>query len=1360
MGKQSSAPRDFAILGFIFALLIGSTFWSTQGQAETQAAGMSTRNRIKIKKKSYLENAGQNDTEEYSAEKMELLTAKRRALMLDIRKFLREAHSQDQKSELNLRLGALYMEDYHAGLAKAQQTFEKQQTAYKAGKNKRMKPPKFDSSEAMESLEKARSIYKDLLARDPNNPRRDEVYYFLATSSLDKGKIDEGMGYFTMLSEKAPTSRFINDALIQLGDYYFESNRFPQAEGYYDKIIAKKYIPLIPYSTYKKAWCRYNQGQTQVALQYFKWVIENENEENSSAVKIKGEALKDITLPFTDLKMVNESIVFFQAQGDPYYRHGLETMSDLYFESGQYDNAIVMYQHLLALDPNYVKNPAYDVSYVEALRMKHQDGPAVDRLFAQLPVYAKDSTWFEINSSNAQAINDATTQFEEIAWKYGTEFHAQAQRTKSAELYNLAKKVYANYLQYFPRTARAPKVRFELAEISYKQGFYVEAADNYYQVYKMPTAGSLRLDSIKDALMSLDRQLNLDRRKLGLAEINIKTTGKLKESEDTNLELVAYTDVENKFLNISEEYLESFPKQKDSPDVIYECAYLQYMHHDFSKSYKNFWTLVQTYPQHETAYPSAYLILDILNRRKDYDKLVAACKKFLEQAALSRADFRTEVADILRHGELKRIQIVENGGSFKDAADQYVEYTKEYGHQDEALFEKALYNASVDYTKASQFLRAVETQEQFLRRFPKSTLRENMFLQVAKTYELFANFEKAAYYFEEFSNTYPSNPQAKSAMRLAGLYYWGAGNNDRGETVMLRYMKLHPEDRKIEEKDLLDLYETEGNIDKEVGYYMRLRGERGVPASDYIAATLKIAEIDAKRTGAIPAKLMEESLKAAENYSRELVSSPKGVESLAKLRFWAASRREESFNAIKLTLPQKQLEINLQRKLSLMRDLEHEYARVAGLGSGEWGLGAIYKTALVYHRMAQEIQQAPVPSELNGEQVDLYRDQINKTFLKPFNDKALSMAAQCLDKAQELNLLSSWTSKCYSLAGDIDPQRYPVVRTFYLPPLQMSLMLPNVKTARIPVGNIKQYAYPFFSFGLFTIPDPRGVASAPPDATILFGNPSTGLDGPPGAVPTSINYRTLSAERQQILTNALNSEKPSDPKAPYSFAYLNLLRLLAPQRALTLIQSAIQRDPQSQPLHNLLGLTYLQMGKFGAAKVSWLSMVAQGTKNGAIWNNLGVLAAMQGREPTAIDLFSEATLMNLPHEALNNLGFIALKYRNGFEAKKQFEQASQIDKSEVTTQVGYAIALLQNNELDLAKDKLVDLNRKYKTDPYSRLSLGYFLIDVEKENDLATRILGEYVEQQQLENDLQFRQALQEAKHQKTNIGDELPNIQ
>jgi tetratricopeptide (TPR) repeat protein len=339
---------------------------------------------------------------------------------------------------------------------------------------------------------------------------------------------------------------------------------------------------------------------------------------------------------------------------------------------------------------------------------------------------------------------------------------------------------------------------------------------------------------------------------------------------------------------------------------------------------------------------------------------------------------------------------------------------------------------------------------------------------------------------------------------------------------------------------------------------------------------------------------------------------------------------------LKLALPQKNLEINLQRKLVLIKDLEKDYARIAGLGSAEWGLGAIFKSAAIYRSMAQEVLEAPVPAELAGEQLETYRKEVEKSLIRPFKEKALILSQQCLDKAQEFNVLSSWTPRCYSIAAELEPGRFPKVRTLYLPPLQLAVLAPNAKSSKITVGNVKSFAYPFFSFGLFNPQgDVRSTASVSQELSVMYGQ-SKSL-GEANAIPGSTSYRALIEERKDILNNALSSEKPNDTKKGVSFSYLNLLRLTNPGRAITMTLEAIQKDPQNNSLHNLLALAYLESGNMAAAKVTLYSLIARGVKNYSIWNNLGVISQMEGREPQAIDYFNEAMNFEDAKESVTNL---------------------------------------------------------------------------------------------------------------------------
>lgn len=1321
---------------------------------------VSLKKRVKIEKKSRVVNLSNAEpSEDFNTERAALLQKKRQSLIQDIKAILKESKNEAQKTELNLRLGSLYMEEYRVELGKAQKVLEDEMTSYKNNPKAYKKMPELNTADATASMDKARSIYKDLYARYPQHSRRDEVLYFLGMSSIDRGNAQEGVNYFNELAKNHPKSKYFADAMVQSADYYFDNNQFREALEKYNKLISGGESSLKIYATYKKAWCEYNLQNTEAALNHFKYVIEKEETELTGApIRVRNEAIRDIALPFVELKRAEEAIRFYSSLGDKAYRSGLESMASLFLEKGDYKNSSTLYSKLIELDNNHAKNAEYEAKIVEGLRMQDMKKEAITRLFERLPNYAKGSSWYEINSNDPTVVKEGLNQFEEIARKYALEFHAEAQKTKNEALYDTSKDLYAKYLEFFPSMSQAPQIRFYLAEILYRKKLYLEAANHYTLVYKDKGApGPLKKEAITDAIRALDEQMNAERKEQGLSAISSNSKDKLKDADDKVQEQTAYSTTENSFFELGTEYVTQYPKEANTADVLYMMSYINYIHFDFSKAYKGFWQVLQQYPEHSNSYASAYLVLDILNRKKDFTKLSLACQKFLATKSFSKPEFKKEVADILRKSELKRIAAIENQGDFKTAAKQYVEYTKTYGPQDESLFEKALYNASVDYAKAGLFNEALEVQEQFLRKFQKSELRRDMLLSVAKTHETLAHFDKSAEYFALFATQYPSNDQAENALRLAGLYYWGSGDQKKAEATMLRYAELYPKNSGAIEKDLMELYDSQNASEAKVKFYLSRRAKKGIPISLYVSDTIKIAEIAGQKSTKSASEFMAEAEKVAFQNQKELMNSPRGVECLAKILFWNANQKEAYFSRISLQTKDRQLEINLQKKLALLKELEKDYAKVASLQGGEWGLGSIFKTANAYHRMATEVLEAPVPTDLPAAEVEEYRKGINNQIVTPFKEKSLGLVSQCMDKTQEFNVISHWTARCYNLGTILDKKRFPSVRTFYLPPTQVSLSVPDEKTSLTKVGNYKSYVYPFNSTAIFRPTSPeRMLASSKPLPSLYDRN----LNDSDRSMPVPLTYRVLAEEREQLLIKGLKAEAPKESASP-TFQYLNLARQTAPEKAVTLIKEAISKDPTNQSLHNLLGLAYLDAGNIPAAKVVWLSMSANNVNASFIWNNLGVASVYEGHEETAMEYFQEATKQDPSKEAYTNLGFLALKYRNGFEAKQNFTKAIALEKDNVTTTVGLGVAKLQGRDFDGAKDALIEATRKFKTDPYGKLSLIYLLSDGLGQASLAKQLLGEYVEKRTLaSDDLLFQNAARDLSSVASNRAEETTSVE
>ncbi len=1309
----------------------------------------SSDGRIKIRKKSSLK-FNYSTSEEFNAEKQALLSKKRAALIGDIKKFIRESSSADQKAELNLRLGGLYVEEYHSLLAKAQTDTKKGNT-------------QFDTSEAMAYLDKAVTIYKDLLTRFPNHPRKDEMLYSLALLNQDKGKNDEAISFFQGLINNFPSSKYAVEAHLQIGDHYFDKGKFKESIEHFEKAIERKDSKTLPYAKYKKAWAYFNSQQYKLSLTLFKEVIDSESSENSAQlIRLKNEALRDIALPFVELGMGDQAMRFYEAQEAPHNRTGIESLASLFLEKGNYQQAITLHEKLISMDPNNAKNPDFELALITAIRLSSGAAKAISRLFNRAPLYLSGSTWYELHSGAPETVKAASTQFEENARKYALELHAEGQKTKNDKLYGEARNLYEQYLEFFGSTQYAPTIRFYLAEILYKQKQYTLAANQYYAVYRSPSAGNLRLDSIRYALNALGTEMNTQRKKSGLTEITTVTAEKVKETEGEPT-ATPLTTVETQFLEVADDYISHFPKVSDTADILYQTGYLKYTHLNFPEAYKTFWSVVNTFPGLPSAYSSAYLILDILNRRNEFPKMVQACNKFLSVTAFSKPDFKKEVGDILRRSELKRISGLEQDGEFLEAAGAYVEYTKAHGTADEKLLENALNNAAVNFSKGNDILSAIEVQERFLRRFPNSPLKENTVLQIAKNYESLTNFEKAASYFEQFALQFPSNKQASVALRLAALYYWGSRNETKAEKLMKLHLERFPKDFSTVSQDLLDLYESQGAIDKQMSFFVESRKRKGISYADYLANTLKIADLQQAQSGEMPVATMEEALKVTQKHSKSILQSSNGAEQMAKTLFWFATQKEQLFYKVKLALPQRNLELNLKRKLALLKEIEKEFSHIAKLGGGEWGLGAIYKTASAYRALAEDIAEAPVPSELSGEQLDQYRTELKKQLIIPFSEKALGLVTQCLDKAEEHVVFSRWTPQCYSLGTELNEEKYPVVKTFYVSPLRVAVM-ENVPDSKISKGKMGQYEYPFESTALFSpAPAERAVASVPSSSQSFIEGPLDLNNERNRTLPSLVNYSALEPQRKEVLSKGLQSNQSG--KVP-SYSYLHYMRLSNPQKALSLITQAIKKDPNNVALHNLLGLCFLDLGHFNSAKITWLSLLARGVNSTDIQNNLGVLAFLQGNEKQAISFFQAAAAKNESPQALTNLGYIALKYRSGFEAKKYFQKAISLTDEDVSSFVGLGIAQLQNREFDTAKETLKEASSKFEADPLANLSLAYLVLDIDKDASVASQIIENLRQNQsEIEKDSNFRKALQDIRKERgtpglsSNSKEELPSL-
>lgn len=294
----------------------------------------------------------------------------------------------DQKAEMLLRLGDLYFEEgrYFSTVGA-------------------------DATQSAAWREKAVKIYRQILASYPQYPRADEATFFLGQALADAGQADEAATQFTQLVKVYPDSRYVPDAYVLLGEYYFEKDEAFKALLAYQKATTYKDHRLYGFATYKLAWCHYNVGEYQKAIDGLKIVVSRAGDgaTEGSRATLAEAALVDLVRFYADAGELDAAFEYFTGLGRrDLVRRMLVRLADTYQETGKFEQAIQTWRRLLAEEPNAADAPRYQYGIVEAyakLERKTEVAAEVARLRTS---YGPSSSWARRNAADADALSEAT----------------------------------------------------------------------------------------------------------------------------------------------------------------------------------------------------------------------------------------------------------------------------------------------------------------------------------------------------------------------------------------------------------------------------------------------------------------------------------------------------------------------------------------------------------------------------------------------------------------------------------------------------------------------------------------------------------------------------------------------------------------------------------------------------------------------------------------------------------------------------------------------------------------------------------------------------------------------------------------
>jgi tetratricopeptide (TPR) repeat protein/peroxiredoxin len=146
-------------------------------------------------------------------------------------------------------------------------------------------------------------------------------------------------------------------------------------------------------------------------------------------------------------------------------------------------------------------------------------------------------------------------------------------------------------------------------------------------------------------------------------------------------------------------------------------------------------------------------------------------------------------------------------------------------------------------------------------------------------------------------------------------------------------------------------------------------------------------------------------------------------------------------------------------------------------------------------------------------------------------------------------------------------------------------------------------------------------------------------------------------------------------------------------QAAAAFQIALRDDPNSAEALYGMGSVYLDQQKSAQARESFehaLKLRASYPDTFAnSWNNLGLLAARDGRRDEAIGYFQEALKLSPDHLiALNNLGSAQRQEKQWDDARKTYEHALTVNPNDAEANYGLGMVFAQNDDTARAFDLL------------------------------------------------------------------------
>jgi len=399
------------------------------------------------------------------AEREAATDRKRDELIADLQTLLPRVPESGRKADLWFQLAELWWEKARYVSVQEGKAYDDAYAAW--ARTRAGEEPKIDGRKSDGFRKQALAVYRRILDAYPGYERRDEVLFVLADNLNQSGDKAEAARRYRALIQDFPSSRFVPDAWVQVGEYAFAANDLAHAREAFAKAAAFKTPRLYAFALYKLAWCDYNAGDYSSAIARFKEVVAYSESTSTASdrVQLRSEALKDIALAFERADAADAGAAYLSEKGGAHAVELRARLASAFFEAGKLDQAIGLYRKLQLDAPLDPHAPSWQQKILLASDKLGRREQVVAEMKRLVGGYGPESAWARANAKEKAALAEANDLSETALRELVQDYHQEAIKTKDAATWRLARDVYSQYLEAFPNAQAAVRMRFYYAEI-------------------------------------------------------------------------------------------------------------------------------------------------------------------------------------------------------------------------------------------------------------------------------------------------------------------------------------------------------------------------------------------------------------------------------------------------------------------------------------------------------------------------------------------------------------------------------------------------------------------------------------------------------------------------------------------------------------------------------------------------------------------------------------------------------------------------------------------------------------------------------------------------------------------------------